>query len=35
MATVVSFRFDSLKSMLPFSLRQLVTSMFTHINNNF
>ena len=30
-----SFRFDSLKSMLPFSLRQLVTSMFTHINNNF
>ncbi len=30
-----SFHWDSLKSMLPFSLRQLVTSLFTHINNNF
>lgn len=31
----LSFRFENLKSMLPFSLRQLVTSFFTHINNNF
>lgn len=30
-----SFSRKALRSMLPFSLRQLVTSLFTHINNNF
>lgn len=30
-----SFKFEALKSMLPFSVRQLLTSLFTHINNNF
>lgn len=29
------FDWDALKSMLPFSLKQLATSVFTHINNNF
>lgn len=29
-----SFKMDSLKSMLPFSLKQLVTSLFTQVNNN-
>lgn len=31
----LSFKPEALKSMLPFSMRQLVTSLFTHINNNF
>lgn len=32
-----SFEFDinALKSMLPFSMRQLITTLFTNINNNF
>lgn len=30
-----SFRPDVLKSMLPFSTKQLFTSLFTHFNNNF
>lgn len=30
-----SFRPEVLKSMLPFSTKQLLTSLFTHINNNF
>lgn len=30
-----SFRWPALKSLLPFSLKQLFTSLFTHINNNF
>ncbi len=31
----LSFDFTALKSMLPFSTKQLLTSLFTHINNNF
>lgn len=30
-----SFRMAPLREMLPFSTKQLVTSLFTHINNNF
>ncbi len=30
-----SFRYSALKSLLPFSLKQMFTSLFTHINNNF
>lgn len=30
-----SFSYDALRSMLPFSVKQLLTSLFTHINNNF
>lgn len=29
------FKFSSLASMLPFSMKQLATSLFTHFNNNF
>lgn len=31
----LSFRMAPLREMLPFSTKQLVTSLFTHINNNF
>ena len=31
----LSFRMAPLREMLPFSTRQLMTSLFTHINNNF
>jgi len=30
-----SFKWSALKEMLPFSVKQLLTSLFTHINNNF
>lgn len=30
----LSFNKESLMSMLPFSTRQLITSLFTHVNNN-
>ena len=30
-----SFKWNSLKALLPFSTKQLLTSLFTHINNNF
>lgn len=29
-----SFKMESLKSMLPFSIKQLITSLFTQLNNN-
>lgn len=31
----LSFEWEPIREMLPFSLRQLLTSLFTHINNNF
>lgn len=31
----LSFSGEALRSMLPFSMRQLVTTLFTHFNNNF
>lgn len=31
----LSFRSGALKELLPFSTKQLLTSLFTHINNNF
>lgn len=31
----LSFRMAPLREMLPFSIKQLMTSLFTHINNNF
>jgi len=31
----VSFKWSAIKELLPFSVKQLLTSLFTHVNNNF